>query len=571
MISPSSPHRDGGRPVNNRDRYPAFSGIVRSGFQSNRGLSGWPFGKPCHLSSANDADGKGRKKRAASRYGFPVIMVIFLFFQVIIPFRNVAAHEEKRALPNRRFDDPADPLRLERAVDTLLSDAVAPMKGRPLALISPHANLAFSGQICADAFQQAAGHDYDLVVLIGGPPGPEDFQGISLFPENGYPTPLGIAPVDTPLAERLVKAPSVRWAPAPHWAERSVGGLVPFVQILFPETPILPVIMETRNPAICIGFGKTLARHLKGRQPLIVASTNLSQKTNPSAAIPTDRETLRTMTTLDPRNFAGPIHWTDQEGSQGKKRVGHACAVMATLSAACELGATYGHIVSYVHSGDTALGKPERVTGFGAVAFFEASPCRNDLPGPPIFPSSMALTAENREVLMTFARRTLRQYLATGIPPLARPSDPALSAHRGVRVTLKRAGRPRGIGVNWKPDRPLLRQVVAQTLQAAFGDPQFPPLRPEELKDTEIDIFVLTPSRDGRTTEILHIGKGADHQRWKADPVSFRPAASVEGGRHQSAPLGWLLEKIGLFQGGGPGTKEISAHTMMTAPHFAGE
>jgi hypothetical protein len=434
-------------------------------------------------------------------------------------------------------------------VDALLSDAVKRGEGRPLALIAPNEKLALSGQICADAFRQAAGHDYDVVVLIGGNQGKKDFQGISIFSESGYPTLLGGLSVDADLARRLVRSSSARWTRDLQLAKHSLGPLAPFVRTLFPKVSILPIIMGACDTDGCMEFGKAIARCLTGRRPLIVASTDLSQNADPAIAVRTDRETLRTMAAVSPRRFAAVIPGR-AEGvvSHGDKPAGNPRAVLATLAAARRLGASCGHVLSYVHSGETALGQTEEVTGFGAVAFFQDHPCRNGVP-----PSEKAgffgpLSLENHQDLVDFARRTLRQYLATGIPPLGRTPDPALSACRGVRVALRRNGRPRGKGVNWEPDRPLLRQVAAQTLRAAFDDPQFPPLAPEELKDIDIEIFVFEPSRRANESQMVPIGRPGGPRRRGNRPASASPARSVEMGLDESPSLARLWEKMGFPQ-----------------------
>jgi AmmeMemoRadiSam system protein A len=60
-------------------------------------------------------------------------------------------------------------------------------------------------------------------------------------------------------------------------------------------------------------------------------------------------------------------------------------------------------------------------------------------------------------------------------------------------VTLTQQGRLRGCIGSLEPRRPLLDDVRANAQAAAFQDPRFPPLPPEEFPATRIEVSVLTP------------------------------------------------------------------------------
>ncbi len=84
---------------------------------------------------------------------------------------------------------PANAAHLEGAVRAYLEDALPPRGARPVALVSPHAGYIFSGQIAADAYRQAMGHDYDLIVILGTNHTTAGFRGVSIYPGPGYRTP----------------------------------------------------------------------------------------------------------------------------------------------------------------------------------------------------------------------------------------------------------------------------------------------------------------------------------------------------------------------------------------------
>ena len=172
---------------------------------------------------------------------------------------------------------PADPAKLRRAVSFYLAHAVEPDGKKPVAIVAPHAGYVYSGQICADAWAQARDHDYDLVIILGTNHTTAGFSGVSIVPDGVYRTPLGDAKIDERISDKLTATdPEFSYRPAVHRREHSVEVQVPFVQVLFPDTPVVIAVIGTADPALCERFGRALARAVKDRNALIVASSDLS-------------------------------------------------------------------------------------------------------------------------------------------------------------------------------------------------------------------------------------------------------------------------------------------------------
>lgn len=96
---------------------------------------------------------------------------------------------------------------LQRTVEGYLAN-VAPraLPGDLLALVSPHAGYAYSGQVAAHAFALARGKPYRRVVLLGPlhRPIPGSRLGAFMVPaEDAYRTPLGDVPLDRPFLDAL--------------------------------------------------------------------------------------------------------------------------------------------------------------------------------------------------------------------------------------------------------------------------------------------------------------------------------------------------------------------------------
>lgn len=73
-----------------------------------------------------------------------------------------------------------------------------------------------------------------------------------------------------------------------------------------------------------------------------------------------------------------------------------------------------------------------------------------------------------------------------------RPSEKILEEKRGVFVTLEILGSLRGCIGNIIPVYPLEEAVKRNAINAAFDDPRFMPLDPEEFEEIEIEISILT-------------------------------------------------------------------------------
>src|SRR5215212_5510304 len=84
---------------------------------------------------------------------------------------------------------------LTREVDAYLRAADEGPTGRVQAIIAPHAGLMFSGPVGAYAYKAAAVSAFDVVVLVG-PSHFVGFEGVALWPDGAFDSPLGESAVD---------------------------------------------------------------------------------------------------------------------------------------------------------------------------------------------------------------------------------------------------------------------------------------------------------------------------------------------------------------------------------------
>jgi AmmeMemoRadiSam system protein A len=116
------------------------------------------------------------------------------------------------------------------------------------------------------------------------------------------------------------------------------------------------------------------------------------------------------------------------------------------------------------------------------------------------------LDDNDKRELLRIARATLREYLTTGFMPPGAPHRQSLLEPRGAFVTIHTGGELRGCIGRVDADTPLYLAVEQLAVAAATRDPRFDPLRAEELKDTRIEISVLSPVHSTKPEDV-EIGK----------------------------------------------------------------
>ncbi|MGE5245012.1 MAG: AmmeMemoRadiSam system protein B [Betaproteobacteria bacterium] len=265
----------------------------------------------------------------------------------------------RAAVAGRWYPGTADVLRSE--VDRHLGGATREVAGDLVALVAPHAGLMYSGPVAAHAYTLLRGRPFDLVVLVG-PSHFVGFDGVAVFPGEGFASPLGIAPVDEDAAAALVRtAPVVHADAAPHGREHSLEMQLPFVQRLAPDTPILPLLMGYQTGETARALADGLTRVLQGRRTLLVASSDLSHYHDARTAAALDAIVIEHVRRFDPDGLQRALD----------VRPEHACGggpMVAVMRAARALGACDALALHYADSGDVS-GDKGAVVGYLAAAF----------------------------------------------------------------------------------------------------------------------------------------------------------------------------------------------------------
>jgi len=270
-------------------------------------------------------------------------------------------------LAGRWYD--SDPEALARSVDGFLDSAPLPdLDGEVIAVIAPHAGHTYSGPVAGYAFVALRGKSPDLVAVIG--PMHHPYQELLLTTaHDAYSTPLGDVPVDKDALHELdaiLKSElMLGLAPVENDPEHSLEIELPFLQrALTSSWKLLPVMVRVREASISERLGKALAKVLRDKSFVLIASTDLSHFYNQQTALIYDRSMLHQIESFNP------------DGAFDLERAGKgfACglgAFTAVMWAARELGADKVQILRHATSGDVT-GDYSSVVGYGAAAILKS-------------------------------------------------------------------------------------------------------------------------------------------------------------------------------------------------------
>ncbi|HLF17640.1 MAG TPA: AmmeMemoRadiSam system protein B [Candidatus Omnitrophota bacterium] len=406
--------------------------------------------------------------------------VCLLIISVYLIMPSFAFPDQKIKKPNvsGQFYE-ADPKKLSSHIDHLMGKAQVKPYQHPIdIIIAPHAGYIYSGGVAAHSFKAISQGQYKTIVVLA-PSHFVGFDGISVWEEGGFETPLGVVEVDSELAGKLTaSSDKVTFRQDAFAQEHSLEVEIPFLQKVFKDFKIVPVVMGQPKLETLQEFARTLNQLIGGRDDvLVVVSTDLSHYHDDAFARAMDSTTIKAIEELD---VMGVI-----QGHQGNtmEMCGFIPVVTALLYAK-EKGLNQADVLQYANSGDVS-GDKDRVVGYTAIAIYDrvqtAQGQRAD-----------DLSKAQRKRLFDIAQQTVVEYVTTGKKIEVTEDDPRLKKKEGAFVTLRKQGRLRGCIGNVLGRGPLYLTVRDMAVAAASEDPRFNPVTKEELKDLDIEVSVLS-------------------------------------------------------------------------------
>lgn len=252
---------------------------------------------------------------------------------------------------------------------------------RPIvAAIVPHAGWMFSGSLAATVFKaiQNVNGDVDTFVIFGA--AHRYFNGGAVVYDSGsWETPLGQIDIDAELAAEII-AKGAEADPDAHRGEHSIEVQVPFIQHLFPNARIVPIIVPVS------GFDHSFGTHVgelihskPDRKIVCLASTDLTHYGPrygfcPEGTGPAALKWAREVNDMEFIDLA--LRMEADKLVEAAIEKGNACgpaAVATVVSAAKAMGRICGVLLGHTTSSEIMLKKfnqpSQESVGYAAIVF----------------------------------------------------------------------------------------------------------------------------------------------------------------------------------------------------------
>jgi len=337
-------------------------------------------------------------------------------------------------------------------------------KDEVVGLLVPHAGYQYSGPVTGAAISRIVFKDTFIII---GPSHTGHGKPFSVMVEGTWKTPLGEVEIDSELARQIVSASEyVQEDNKAHEEEHAVEVQIPFLQYFKPDVRIVPIILTSAPTAIYREIGRGIARAIKAvkREAIILASGDMTHYEPHETAKEKDMQAVEAMLELD----------EDELARRYKNLPISMCAfgpVVCLVSAAKEMGANEAELVKYQTSGDSS-GDYSAVVGYAGVIFKSVT--------------MHPLVALAKETVETYVKK--REVLSPPTTP-----TPEMKERAGTFVSIHKLGSLRGcIGTFEPQEGNVAAEIITNAISSATRDPRFSPIKPEELKDLDYSVDVLT-------------------------------------------------------------------------------
>ena len=170
------------------------------------------------------------------------------------------------------------------------------------------------------------------------------------------------------------------------------------------------------------------------------------------------------------------------------------------------------------------------------------------------------ITDEEKKALLALARETIAaklegrkpQYrLGSSVEKAIEEGTSALTKPCGAFVTLHTRGGAdrknlRGCIGRMSASGPLEKTVCSMAIEAAFGDPRFPPLDASEFPDIDIEISALSPMERCDDPRSVKVGVHGLYLMHRGRAGVLLPQVPVEQGWDLDEYLDYICVKAGL-------------------------
>ncbi len=168
---------------------------------------------------------------------------------------------------------------LKDRVSGLLEEA-SEYRGASPIIMTPHGSWEECAPCMAAAFASAAESAPDRVILLGPVHREKDILKVHLSSKKYFQTPMGVVKVDQKVCRSLIREGGLfQTDDSPHMEEHALELQLPFIQQLFPEAEIIPMLTGNLKRGDLKKAAAVLKKQILSLpgKPLVVISANLSR------------------------------------------------------------------------------------------------------------------------------------------------------------------------------------------------------------------------------------------------------------------------------------------------------
>ncbi len=342
-----------------------------------------------------------------------------------------------------------------------------------IGLVLPHAGYIYSGPVTGATLSRIKFKDTFVII---GPSHTGRGKPFSIMTEGVWETPLGEVEIDSELGKQILASSKyLKEDNVAHQYEHSIEVQLPFLQYFKSDIKLVPIILSYAKGDVYKEIGKEIAKAIKelNREVVIIASSDMNHYEPQDTTQEKDNQAIEAMLDLNENELIKRV----QEFNI--TMCGYATAV-SLISAAKELGAKGAELVKYMTSGDTS-GDYGSVVGYAGVIITGMSP------------------------LIKLAKETVETYVRDGeTPEPPKELTPEMKEKAGVFVSIHKLGTLRGcIGTFEPTTENVAEEIINNAISSATRDPRFHSVAPNELKDLDYSVDVLTPPEPIESQEQL--------------------------------------------------------------------
>ena len=439
-----------------------------------------------------------------------------------------------------------DPNALTRQIEGFFKKAEVQSADDIIALISPHAGYAYSGQTAALGVK-AAKPKYSRIIVIGPSHRAAMLDVLSVPRVTHYQTPLGEIAVDTEFVEKLLQHPIFQDIPQAYKTEHSVFIQLPLLQYRFGDFKLVPIVAGQCSPET-VRKAADILKSLVDKDTLVIASSDFTHYGPNYGYVPFSENIPEQIKKLDMGAYdyiaksdsVGFSKYCDETGATICGQVPIAILLSMLPSD------TKRTLLKYTTSGEITGDFTNSVSYF-SIAFHGQW---QKQAVPETTQPNAALTQQDRQNLLSLARRTIESYLqnkrVSSPEQLGIPVTDAMKVSRAAFVTLKKNSDLRGCIGEVFPSQSLYKSVIVNAINAAVNDWRFQPVTPDELSGIKIEISALTVPRAIDSYNQIRLGTDGIVLEKDGRKALFLPQVAPEQNWTLAETLTQLSLKAGL-------------------------